>query len=106
VGKFSRLAVLVAVFMLASACAVAPYDPYYDVPVGVAPPVSVEYPGYYWTSPRWRPADARRPPIARAAPPAWRAPYGAASRADGSDRRRPVARDDHRGGHRQHGRWR
>ena len=111
-GSISRAAVLVAVSVLSSACAVAPYEAYYDVPASAAPPVSVEYPGYYWASPRWRTADtrwerdARRPPMARMAPPAWRAPYGAAPRADDVDRRRPAARDDHRGGHHYHERWR
>ena len=58
--KILRLAVLVAVSMLASACAVAPYDPYYDVPVGVAPPPErIEYPAYppapdyLWVSGYW-----------------------------------------------------
>ena len=60
VGKISRLAVLVAVSLLSSACAVAPGEPYYDAPVGVAPPPArVEYPAYppaadyLWVSGYW-----------------------------------------------------
>ena len=43
-GKISRVAALVTVSVLLSACAVSPYDPYYD---GVAPSAArFEYPGY------------------------------------------------------------
>ena len=45
--RISIAATLVAVAILASGCAVAPYDPYYDATVWVAPPPSrSEYPGY------------------------------------------------------------
>jgi hypothetical protein len=47
VSKILRVAALVALSMLVSACAVVPYDPYNDAPVSVAPPAAlVEYPGY------------------------------------------------------------
>ena len=58
--KILRVTTLVALSMLVSACAVAPYDPYYDAPVSVAPPAAqVEYPGYppaadyLWVSGYW-----------------------------------------------------
>ena len=106
--------------MLVSACAVAPYEAYYDVPVGVTPPpVSVEYPGYYWTSPRWRPADAYWVRDARPRPaperearrsiehaPAYRQQHGHASPADNRERwhreRSDTYRvDRHRSDHRR-----
>ena len=58
VKKILLVAAVVAV--LASGCAVAPYDPYYDAPVRVAPPPPrSEYPGYspapdyLWVSGYW-----------------------------------------------------
>ena len=58
VKKILLVAAVVAV--LASGCAIAPYDPYYDAPVRVAPPPPrSEYPGYppapdyLWVSGYW-----------------------------------------------------
>lgn len=65
-SQISRVVALVAVSMLVGACAMAPYDPSYDVPVSVAPPAAlVEYPGYppaaddLWVSGYWNWGGAR-----------------------------------------------